>query len=321
MSPYAGPFKADDAAARAVVGAARTLLQHAKAGGVTPSELQLDFDCADKKLGGYRVWVRAVRAAIRPTRLVITALPSWLNESDLPALLREADGYVLQVHSVPTRRELGRTTLCDPALARRWVERAAGLHRPFSVAMPTYRALAGFDPATGQLSGNAMDSVQPNWPPGTQVLELASEADALAALVHDWQRGHPPELREIIWYRVPVATDTFNWRWATLAAVAAGRAPAHKLEVIVSGENPRDVALQNAGEADEILSKPVTLRWEGEPAQAADALAGWTLELQPSSATFLPTAASHPRLAPGATINLGWLRHEHPTPVHPEPVR
>jgi hypothetical protein len=319
ISPYPGPFATDDAATRAVADTTRSLLQRAKAGGVTPGELQLDFDCADQKLAGYQLWVRAVREAILPTRLVITALPSWLNERELPALLREADGYVLQVHSVPTRRETGRTTLCDPALARRWLDRAAALHRPFSVALPTYRALAGFDAATGRLSGHAMDSVQPSWPPGTQVVELASDAEALAALVHEWQAGHPPEFREIIWYRVPVATDAFNWRWPTLAAVAAGRAPAHKLEVVVSGENPHDVALRNTGEADEPLSAPLTLRWAGEPAEAADALAGWQLELQPNSATF--SAGSHPRLPPGATINLGWLRHAHPTAVHPEPVR
>jgi hypothetical protein len=321
VSPYSGSFAADDAATRAITDAARTLLERAKANGVHPSELQLDFDCPDKKLAGYRVWVRAVRAAIRPTRLVLTALPSWLNESELPALLREADGYVLQVHSVPTRREIGRTTLCEPALARQWVDRAARLHRPFSVALPTYRALAGFDPITGRLSGNAMDSVQPVWPPGTQVVELSSDANALATLVREWHGSHPPELRELIWYRVPVATDAFNWRWPTLAAVAAGRPPARKFEVLFTGESPRDLALQNAGETDEPLSGPVTLRWEGEPAQAADALAGWELDLQPNSATFSLAPGSHPRLAPGAKLSLGWLRHEHPTPLHPEPVR
>lgn len=321
ISPYAGAFAADDGASRAVTDTARTLLQRAKANGVQVHELQLDFDCADRKLAGYRLWVRAVRAAVRPTPLVITALPSWLNESELPALLREVDGYVLQVHSVPTRREIGRTTLCDPALARRWVDRAASLHRRFSVALPTYRALAGFDPATGRLSGNAMDSIQPAWPPGTEVIELSSDATALAALVHEWQASHPPELREILWYRVPVASDAFNWRWSTLAAVAAGRAPQRKIDAIVTGQNPLDVAVQNTGETDEPFASQVTVRWEGKPAQAADALAGWTVDLQPTSATFFPAAAAHPRLAPGAKLNLGWLRHEHPTPVHPEPVR
>ena len=95
---------------------------------------------------------------------------------------------------------------------------------PFSVALPTYRCTAGYAP-NGKLLSVAMDSVQPSWPPGTRILEFGADADKIAALVHEWQESRPLQLRELIWYRVPIATDTRNWRWPTLAAVMAGRFP------------------------------------------------------------------------------------------------
>ncbi len=164
VAPYPGPFAPDDAAARAIVETACSLLSEAAAHGVKVSELQLDFDCAQAKLAGYRLWVEAVRRAISPTRLFITALPSWLDEKEFPALVRAADGYVLQVHSVPTQKESGRASLCDTALARKWVAKASRLGLPFSVALPTYRCLAGYGP-DGRLLGVIMDSVAPHGRP------------------------------------------------------------------------------------------------------------------------------------------------------------
>ncbi|MCF7675839.1 MAG: DUF3142 domain-containing protein, partial [Akkermansiaceae bacterium] len=100
IAPFPGPFVRDDAAARLIVATAKSLLDEARQHGVEPSEFQLDFDCAQKKLAGYGIWLRELRAAIQPMRFVITTLPVWLGEPEFPVLLREVDGYVLQVHSV-----------------------------------------------------------------------------------------------------------------------------------------------------------------------------------------------------------------------------
>ena len=131
----------------------------------------------------------------------------------------------MQVHSVPTKRESGRTELFDPELARAWVAKAAKLGRPFSVALPTYRCVAGYD-ETGKLLGVYMDSVAPKWPAGTTTLEFSADADAIADVVKAWQQKRPPELQELLWYRAPVASDARNWRWPTLAAVMAGQTAA-----------------------------------------------------------------------------------------------
>jgi len=309
VAPYAGPFSKDDPTAKQIVQTAESLLGEATAQGVRISEFQLDFDCAQKKLSGYGLWVEAVRAAIHPTRFVITTLPAWLHEPGFLPLLRFADGYVLQVHSVPTSTGSERSTLFDITLARQWVAKAASLGIPFSVALPTYRCLAGYD-QTGRLLGVAMDSVDLAWPPGTRSLEFSTDADDAAALVKEWRAGRPAELRELIWYRIPVTTDKRNWRWPTLAAVMAGRNPIHKLDVVQRGDNPIDLSLKNAGEADKQMNVKVTVTWTGASLIACDALPGWAVETEPERATFTRADGSPLELSPGSERSVGWLRFD-----------
>ena len=71
-----------------------------------------------------------------------------------------------------------------------------------------------------------MDSVDLAWPPGTRTIEFSTNSDDTATLVKEWLSARPAELKEIIWYRIPVATDQRNWRWPTLTAIMAGRKPA-----------------------------------------------------------------------------------------------
>jgi hypothetical protein len=311
VGAYGGPFKADDGAFQAIAGETNRLLDEARANGVAPGEFQLDFDCAQSKLAGYSVWVRALRQLVRPLPLVITALPAWLDEEAFPALAREVDGYVLQVHSVPTLAESGRAALCDTALARKWVGKASALGMPFSVSLPAYWCVAGYD-GTGKLLGVAMDSVQPAWPPGTSALEFSANADDIARLVAEWKRQRPAGMKELLWYRVPVATDRRNWRWPTLEAVMAGRKPAHRLDALLSqGENPVDVSIVNRGEAEERGACAVTLNWEGSQATAWDALPGWTVTVQKERAVFATAAGDAGlRLSPGDRRSIGWIRYD-----------
>ncbi|MEO5718331.1 MAG: DUF3142 domain-containing protein [Chthoniobacterales bacterium] len=306
VAPISHP---DAEALQSIASVAHSLDTEARAHQVELEEFQLDYDCAQKKLAQYRAWLPAVRAAVRPTRFVITALPSWLEEKEFAALIEEVDGYVLQVHSIPMA-DAGEARLCDIAAARRWVRQAAKLHRPFAVALPTYRCTAGYDEA-GKLLGVAMDSVQPAWPPGTRRLELAAEADPIADLVQEWQRARPAELNELIWYRVPVASDTRNWRWPTLSAVMAGRKPARHFEVVAEGGNPLDLALRNSGESDDDRPGRVMANWSDGELIAADALAGWNVETQTQSAIFT-VQGDRLRLPPGAVRNIGWLRYSGP---------
>jgi hypothetical protein len=256
IDPYPGPFLEHNLAATSVLNEAARLIHEVHEHQLNLSELQLDFDCPQKKLAGYEIWVRLVRAAIRPVKLILTVLPVWLDEPDFADLIRESDGYVLQVHSVPTGHQIGHDVICDPALARSWVTKAAKLDRPFHVALPTYRCTAGYGPA-GNLLGVAMDSVTPVFPPGTRLLEFDSDADALARLVNDWHTARPACFKGIIWYRVPVSSDRQNWRWPTMIAVMQGRTPLHRLEVSGQGDNPVDLSISNNGESDLLQSSEV----------------------------------------------------------------
>jgi hypothetical protein len=234
-----------------------------------------------------------------------------LDDANFLPLLRQADGYVLQVHSVPISAR-GSATLCDLRLAREWIARAGKLGMPFSVALPTYRCAAGYAP-DGKLLSVAMDSVQPSWPPGTRILEFGADAEKMAALVDEWQRARPPQLRELIWYRVPIAIDARNWRWPTLAAAMAGRPPKHQLSIRQEGANLIDLSIVNTGEADEQLGLNVTAKWSEAGLEASDALSGWSVRSENGLAVFNSVAQNGLRLPPGATRKIGWLRFDQPT--------
>jgi hypothetical protein len=316
VAPFVGPFRGDDAPARTLVDLTTQLLDEARAHDVKLEEFQFDFDCAQKNLGAYRAWLRTLRPIVHPIRFAITVLPAWLDEQEFLSLVRETDGYVLQVHSVPISAGTN-AKLSDARLAREWVRKAARFGIPFEVALPTYRCAAGYGP-DGKLLSVAMDSVQPVWPPGTRVLEFGADADEIAALVNDWQKTRPPQLRELIWYRVPIATDTRNWRWPTLSAVMSGRLPEHKLNILQEGENPIDLSIFNAGEADEQLNANVTATWNGAGLTASDALAGWNMKSENGRAIFRVTASHGLRLPPGATRKIGWLRFDQTTTLETE---
>jgi hypothetical protein len=316
VAPFAGPFRADDPPARVIIAVTKQLLDDARAHDVKIEEFQFDFDCAQKNLASYHAWLSLLRPVVHPIRFVMTVLPAWLDQPEFLSLVRETDGYVLQVHSVPISAGVS-AALCDSKLAREWVARAGKLGMPFSVALPTYRCTAGYAP-NGKLLSVAMDSVQPSWPPGTRILEFGADADKIAALVHEWQESRPLQLRELIWYRVPIATDTRNWRWPTLAAVMAGRFPNHQLSVRQEGANPIDLSIVNAGEADEQLSLNVIAKWSEAGLDASDALFGWSVRSENGLAVFNSVAQNGFRLPPGATRKIGWLRFDQPTNLQTE---
>ncbi len=272
-----------------------------------PQEFEVDYDCAASKLKGYEFWLRSLGQVVHPTPLVITTLPAWLDQAEFPALVHQVDSYVLQVHSVPTLAETGHASLCDPVLARDWVGEASRIGAPFTVALPTYWCMAGFD-TSGKLVGVAMDSVQPSWPAGTRMLEFGPNADEIADLTNEWRENRPPGMRGIVWYRLPVATDQRNWRWPTLLSVMAGKHPEHHLQVTQNGQVPVDLSLANTGNAEEDLHCDVVVHWIGSRPVACDALPGWSVTSSEGQAVFSTTNSYRLRLSPGANTSVGWIR-------------
>jgi hypothetical protein len=320
IAPYPGPY--DDVAITGKLAAtASSLMERARQEQVVVNEFQVDFDCAQKKLNGYALWLPDLRSAVKPVPLVITTLPSWLDEPEFPKLLDQTDGYVLQVHSIMPQKATPQTLICDPDRARAWVQKASRLKRPFTVALSTYSGLAGYD-GNGRFVGLALDGVQPSWPAGTRIMQFRSDAADIAALVREWQDHRRPHLREIIWYRLPVATDQRNWRWRTFAAVVEGRPPVQRLTVLAEGDNPRDLALLNDGESEEDLADVTVVgAWSGPGPVAVEALPGWTVSQQPGRAVFRLRNSLVEPLPPGGRRGIGWVRFDQPTPLHVQIVR
>jgi hypothetical protein len=320
IGPFSGPFTFSDARTRWLADLATSLLRDARSNRLAVTELQIDFDCAESRLDGYGVWVEAIRRRVTPVPVTITALPAWLNQRACRRLLATADGYVLQVHSVERPRSPDAPfTLCRPDAARRAVEQAAQLRRPFRVALPTYGYSMAFDPR-GRFIGLSAEGALPGWPEGTQVRELRADAASLASLVAAWQRDRPRELTGLIWYRLPVAGDRLNWPWSTLESVMAGVAPraALRVEARRSDAGFVEVVLVNAGPEDDESGVQVAARWQDASLVAADGLHGFEVrELGPDRILFQPRRGTV-RVESQQGLTIGWLRLSVESPVEVE---
>ena len=314
IGPFAGPFTTDSPITRWLGDLAQSVLDEAKASNAAPSELQLDFDCAEAKLEGYRVWVEALRTRIAPMPLTITALPAWLKQSAFARLVGATDGYVLQVHSLDRPRDIDAPfILCDPAAARRAVESAGEFGVPFRVALPTYGYQVAFD-ASGRFVGLSAEGPARAWPMDeVRVREVRSDPVEIARLVQFWTTNHPAALRGIIWYRFPTSDDILNWRWPTLGAMVALRSP----HLSVRAESRRveaglvEISLVNNGELDFSSRLAVEARWSREGGArliAADGLRGFETVDESASTLRIQNQSRNFRLPAGDRQVIGWLR-------------
>jgi hypothetical protein len=312
IGPYAGPFKANDPIGSFLTDLSASLVAEARTNQLQLSELQIDFDCAESKLDGYRVWVEVIQQRVAPLPVTITALPSWLDARAFQRLATVATNYVLQVHSVERPKSFASPfTLCDPRAASRAVERAGRIGVPFRVALPTYGYLLAFDPA-GKFIGLSAEAARPNWPTIAQVREISSNPIELAGLVQSWTHSRPAAMRGVIWYRLPTIVDNFNWRWPTLSAMLEARVPREVLRVnsrrVESGLV--EISLANEGELDISSRLALEVRWSKARLVAGDALRDFELADSSASAARFQTRSQSSRIRAGETLALGWLRFD-----------
>lgn len=308
IGPFTGPFT--DTNATYLSELARGLVDEARAGGLSLSELQVDFDCAASKLAGYRTWVVAMRKRIAPLPLVITALPSWLDQAAFKPLVQSADGFVLQVHSLERPASFDAPfTLCDPDAAKRAVEKAARLGVPFRVALPTYGYLMAFD-KQGRFLGLSAEGPRKSWPVDARFREVRADPVELARLVRFWASNPPGAMTGIIWYRLPVAVDVLNWRWPTLSAILEMRIPRESVRAASRRVEPGlvEISLENDGELDISSRLAVQTRWQQARLVAGDGLRGFELADQGVSSARFQTSARPYRLPAGEKHVVGWIR-------------
>jgi hypothetical protein len=322
VGPYAGPFASDDAAAKALVELARSLLAEARAARLTPSELQIDFDCAESKLDGYRSWLEALRTATGGVPLVFTALPVWLrHESAFDALARAADGFVLQVHSLEKPASPDATfTLCDPERTRAWAAQASRFGVPFRLALPTYGYLVAFD-KTGRFFALAAEGARPDWLARTHVRVVRADAVAMATLARTLSANPPAHCTGIIWFRLPVAGDRLNWDARTLDTVFRGEIPSARLVLDVTWpeEGLVEITVANTGETTEPLPVRIDIKWP-KPLQpiGSDGLGGFRLDVRGAEGQAVLVNVGAPPdalLAPGRRVKVAWFRFPHELPL------
>jgi len=295
-----------------ICNAAASIVAEARSKHIELSELQIDFDCAESKLDGYRIWIEAIQHRVAPLPVTITALPSWLDSRAFKRLAGIATNYVLQVHSVARPKNLlAPFTLCDPRVAKRAVERAGRIGVPFRVALPTYGYMLAFDSA-GTFLGLSAEGPRPNWPANARLREVSSNPIELSALVREWTDSRPKAMRGIIWYRLPVIADRFNWRWQTLGAILAGRLPQEKVRAAAqrAGTGLVEVLLINEGDLDISSPLAVEVRWSNARLVAGEASRELTLSKTSGSIAKFQSQSGSTRLRAGETLKAGWLRFD-----------
>jgi hypothetical protein len=310
IGPFSGPFSTNDSVAQAVRSLATSLVLQAKTNGISPSDLQFDFDCAESKLDGYRSWVETIRQAIAPVPLTITTLPSWLKQPAFRRLIAETDGYVLQVHSLEKPKTFDAPfTLCDTNAALAAATKASSFGIPFRVALPTYGYLVAFA-TNGQFVGISAEGPAKSWPARAKLREVRADPLEMATLVRTLASRRLPGLRGLIWYRLPTIVDNLNWRWPTLGAIVGLQLPHESVRAQSRRVEPGlvEISLVNDGELDISSRLAVGIRWQDARLVAGDALRGFELvEGEPFTAKF-QTGTQARRLFAGEQRTIGWLR-------------
>lgn len=321
IGPYSGPY---DRHTERLVNLAEELVEQARDNELEPAELQIDFDCAESKLSGYAQWLRAIGKRIDPVSLIFTALPSWLNSRAFSDLVRCADGYVLQVHSLelPTGPP-EQMTLCDVTKTRHWVEQAGRHGVDFRVALPTYGYVVGFD-AAGKFIGLSAEGPSRSWPADAHMQVVRSDPFVMALLAEQFQQDRPKHMTGLIWYRLPTAKDRLNWTWPTLSAVIAGDRLDRRLCVEVEYPTPglADIILVNRGNVDMSPDVRVEIGCRADTILASDSLRRFVIT--EDDALGLCLAYRGPGqfnvMAPGDRWKIAWFRFKEEMEIQPNVI-
>jgi hypothetical protein len=292
--------------ANAIAKRAHDLVANWRAAGLRVDGIEIDFDCATARLADYAKLLAAIKPRLpSDATLSITALPAWIGASGLADVLAQADEAVLQVHAVSDPKH----GLFDPKQARQWIgDFAKQTTKPFRIALPAYGSALVLD-ADGRTVGVESEAALAD--PGVR-MELFSDPRAVAGLLRDLEKTPPPNLRGIVWFRLPLPGDRRAWPLATIAAVINGKELHSAWTPAISdgGNGAFDVTVHNSGNLEAVL--PASVDIGGTGCSDADALPGYRIEhtgvtprfVRETSAT-LPATQSRP---------IGWVRCTHLMP-------
>jgi hypothetical protein len=269
-----------------------------QAQGLTLSGVEIDHDAGNARLPAYAEFLKHLRVAL-PTDipLSITALPAWLDSSQLPVLLQTVDSSVLQVHAVSDPRR----GLFDSDQASKWAKAWARItDKPFYLALPAYGVALLPDDGGAPVVESEVQLER-----GGERQELLADPLQLSQLGKTLREDPPAHLAGLIWFRLPLVNDRRAWSLTTLRAVARGDQLSSQLGVTLSEHDGLyDIRLDNPGNLDSAWPARITLK--AQSCEGADALAGYSLQQSPDLLTF--TRLRDGRLPAGGQRAIGWAR-------------
>lgn len=297
----------------AIAKRAHALVANWRAAGVRVDGVEIDFDCPSSRLADYAKLLAAIKLQLpNDATLSVTALPAWIGAPGLADVLAQSDEAVLQVHAVSDPKH----GLFDAKQARQWIDAfAKQTTKPFRVALPAYGSALVVD-AEGHTIGVESEAALAE--PGAR-MEMFSDPRTVAGLLRDLEHARPPNLRGIVWFRLPLPGDRRAWPLATIVAVINGKDlhSAWMPTISDGGNGAFDVTVRNSGNLEAVL--PASIDVGGTGCTDADALPGYRIEHAGAGPRFvretsaaLPATQSRP---------IGWVRCTHLMPedlhVHP----
>lgn len=312
-----GPLDADSPVGATLLSVLRGVMHRAGQGGLTPSELHLEWECRPEALPGYAAFLSMARAEAHPAAFVFTAWPAWLEAPAMADAARAADGFVLRVHGLERPATIAEIPpFCDSSQVPSWVAKAAAFGRPFRLELPTYGQLLAFR-RDGRFIGLSAGGTPASWPSDARLREWRADEEELSRLARALAGDHPRECRGLLWTRIPAPGDGRCWSWRTLATVLAGKVPEASLglECVQLSASNWECVLRNTGDAALVLPRSLSVLFVGSRRLVSAAGQG--------GYDFLPApegdrgrfvarlkAGQAPRLQPGSRLVIGTLRLE-----------
>lgn len=282
-----------------------SLLRLWQQNGLTVVGVEIDYDSPTSKLETYKNFLKLLRSQLSQNlQISITLLPTWLSSTELPALVQQADISVLQVHAVLSPEK----GLFDAKRANQWIKQYSGItSKPFYVALPAY----GIRLTRLQDQQLLVESETPLHLAG-KMQELSVEPQTMSDFLSQLRTHDTPNLKGLIWFRLPLDGDRRAWSMPTLKAVILQQPLAVQLVVDAQAQPSTneqttilyDLVLRNRGQIDGRLPNEITL--STKRCQLADAVANYRLDHDGQNLRFIRIHSQ--QLRAGQNQAIGWIR-------------
>ncbi len=282
---------------------ARHCMAAAEEAGLALQGIQLDYDCPTEMLSLYAAFLRKVAKRLPEIDLSITALPTWLTQPSFSEVIADLNCFVLQVHGLerPASAE-SPLVLCDAEKIPLWTKQAGNFNVPFYVALPTYGYRVYFD-GTGAVAAVGAESFM-DVPREFTFKDIHADPMVMAAVVESMTSNRPPSMLGIAWFRMPVASDKYNWPWPVLATVMRGKKPAPNLaaKVQTPREDLRELWISNQ-DSYQPRNICIALQLTGVNVLASDVVNGFS-QVHAALEGSIQLKGSAPR--PGESMMAAW---------------